>query len=73
MHHYRRYFTNTGTNFKDRHGEFVETVHYTLKKHEERKEFSTKRKSGTDHHLLKSNRSITEFNAMKMASTLRKK
>ena len=32
IHHYRWYFTKTGTNFKDTNGEFVETVHYTLKK-----------------------------------------
>ena len=66
------YFTKTGTNFKDTNGEFVETVHYTLKKHEERKGFSTKRKLGTDHHLRKAHRSISVFNAMKMGSTPQK-
>ena len=62
------YFTKTGKNFKDTNGEFVETVHYTLKKHEEKKGFAVKRKLGTDPHILKAHISISSFDALKMGS-----
>ena len=44
IHHYKFYFETKGKNFKDTNGEFGETLHYTLKKHEQDHGYSVKRK-----------------------------
>ena len=42
IHHYRWYFIKTGKKFKDTNGEFVETVHYTLKNMKNKKDLQYK-------------------------------
>ena len=69
IHHYLWYFEKTGKNFKETNGEFTETVHSSIKKWEQKKNFHVKRRLGSDHHLLRSFQSISSFNAVRMGST----
>jgi hypothetical protein len=73
IHHYKFYFETKGKNFKDTNGEFGETLHYTLKKHEQDHGYSVKRKKGTPHHRGKAFMNISHFNATKMGSPATKK
>ena len=58
---------------KDFDGEFGETLHYTLKKHEQDHGYSVKRKTGTPHHRGKAFQNIIHFKGSKMGSTATKK
>ena len=58
------YFKTTGTNFRNTNGEFLETVHYSLKKHEFEHGYVVKKKQGTPSHLLKSLQSISSYNSL---------
>ena len=69
IHHYAHYFEKMGKIFRDTNCESVETVHSSVKKHEEKKGFVTKRKLGTTHHVKRAHQSISSFNALKMGST----
>ena len=69
VHRYEHHFKNMGENFKETNGESVETVHSSIKKHEEKKGFVNKIKLGTTHHLKRAHQSISSFNALKMGST----
>ena len=62
-----------GTNFKNTNGECGETLHSTLKKHEQNHGYSIKRKKGTPHHLSTAHKSISHINATKMGSPATKK
>ena len=69
IHHYAYYFKIMGKNVKDTNGEFTETLHSTLKKHEVRKGFTVKKKLGTHTHLVKAIQSITSFNSIGIGFT----
>ena len=73
IHHYQFYFEKMGTNFSNTNGEFGETLHSTLEKHEQNHGYSVKRKKGTPHHLGSAHKSISHINAEKMGSPATKK
>ena len=58
-----------GKNFKTKvqltNGEFVETLHSTLRIHEENHGYKTVRKLGTKSHLKKAHDSLVSFNSLK--------
>ena len=67
--HFGWYFENTGTNFRNTNGEFVEAAHYSLKNHEIDHGYVVKKKQGTPHHLLKAFQSLSSFNSMRVGGT----
>ena len=67
--HFGWYFENTGTNFRNTNGEFVEAAHYSLKNHEHDHGYVVKKKQGTPHHLLKALQSLSSFNSMRVGAT----
>ena len=67
--HFEWYFKNTGTNFRNTNGEFLEAVHYSLKRHEVEHGYVVKKKQGTPTYLLKSLQSISSYNSLRIGST----
>ena len=65
LHHYSYYFTNTGKTFKDTNGEFVESLHNSLRLHEESHRMKVVRKLGTPGHMKISQASLASFNVKK--------
>ena len=65
IHHYARYFEETGTNFRDTNGEYTEAIHSSLKIHERNHNFTTKRKLGTPHHRERALQSHTSYNSVR--------
>ena len=65
LHHYEFYFLSTGKTFRDTNGEFVETVHSSLRIHEESHGYKVVKQIGTPEHLKKSQQSITSFNSLR--------
>ena len=63
--HYSYYFTNTGKTFKDTNGEFVESLHNSLRLHEESHRMKVVRKLGTPGHMKISQASLAPFNVKK--------
>ena len=58
-----QYFSMTGITMKDTNGEFVETVHSSLRRYEETHGTKIVRKKGTPQHLLQSQRTLTGYNS----------
>ena len=52
-HHFTQYFELTNSTMKDTNGEFVETLHSSLRIHEEKHGFKIVRKLGTATHFKK--------------------
>ena len=73
IHHYKFNLKKIGEKIKYINGEFGETLHYTLKKHEQAHNYGVKRKKGTPHHLGKAHKSISHINTTKMGSPATKK
>ena len=79
LHHFTQYFELTNSTMKDTNGEFVETLHSSLRIHEEKHGFKIVRKLGTATHLKKSKNSLVSFNSKRAGFspawdlTLRKK
>ena len=79
LHHFTQYFELTNSTMKDTNGEFVETLHSSLRIHEEKHGFKIVRKLGTTTHLKKSKSSLVSFNSKRAGFspawdlTLRKK
>ena len=69
LDHFEWYFKNAGTNFRNTNGEFLEAVHYSLKRHEVEHGYVVKKKQGTPTHLLKSLQSISSYNSMRIGAT----
>ena len=65
LHHYATYFETMGKTFKDTNGEFVESLHNSLRRHEEIHKFKVVNKLGSAGHIKKSLGSISTFNTMK--------
>ena len=65
LHHYEFYFLSTGKTFRDTNGEFVETVHSSLRIHEESHGYKVVKQIGSPGHLKKSQQSITSFNSLR--------
>ena len=63
VHHFVEYFELTGKTMKETNGEFVETLHSSLRKHEETHMYKVVRKMGTPQHVSKSLRSLTSYNS----------
>ena len=53
IHHIPQYFEMTNTTMRDTNGEFVETLHSTLRLHEEHHGFKVVRRFGSNIHLKK--------------------
>ena len=56
------YFETNGVTFKATNGEFVESLHNSLRRHEETKKYV--KKLGSAGHVKKSMGSISTFNTM---------
>ena len=69
LDHFEWYFKNAGTNFRITNGEFLEAVHYSLKRHEVEHGYVVKKKQGTPTHLLKSLQSISSYNSTRTGAT----
>ena len=65
IHHIPQYFQMTNTTMKDTNGEFVETLHSTLRIHEENHGYKIVRRLGTKSHLKKAHESLVSFNSIK--------
>ena len=63
LHHFSQYFALTNTTMRETNGEFVETLHSSLRIHEESHGFKVIRKLGTPSHLQKAKRSLVPFNS----------
>ena len=63
VHHFSEYFELKGETMKFTNGEFVETVHQTLKRHENVHAYTTVRKMGTPKHVERSKNTLTTFNS----------
>ena len=57
LHQFTQYFELTNSTMKDTNGEFVETLHSSLRIHEEKHGFKIVRKLGTATHFKKSKNS----------------
>ena len=64
-HHIQQYFDLTNTTMKDTNGEFVETLHSTLRKHEENHGFKVVRRLGSPSHLKNSLASHVSHNSLR--------
>ena len=79
LHHFSQYFDITNSTMRDTNGEFVETLHSSLRIHEENHGYKVVRKLGTQVHLKKAKNSLTSFNSKRAGFspahdlTLRKK
>ena len=56
---------STGKTFRDTNGEFIETVHSSLRIHEESHGYKVVKQIGSPGHLKKSQQSITSFNSLR--------
>ena len=56
-------FSMTGITMKDTNGEFVETMHSSLRRYEETHGTKIVRKKGTPQHLIQSVRTLTSYNS----------
>ena len=65
IHHFKEFFELTGKTMQDTNGEYVETLHSSLRVHEETHGYKVKRKMGTPIHLNKAKKSITSFNSVR--------
>ena len=63
VHHLEQYISMTGITMKDTKGEFVETVHSSLRRYEETHGTKIVRKKGTPQHLIQSVRTLTGYNS----------
>ena len=61
--HFSQYFELTNKTMRDTNGEFVETLHSSLRIHEESHGYKVVRKLGTPNHLKKAKRSLVSFNS----------
>jgi hypothetical protein len=59
----RKYFALTNKTMRETNGEFVETLHISLRIHEESHGYKLVRKLGTPNHLKKAKRSLVSFNS----------
>ena len=70
LDHYSTYFEITGKTMRHTNGEFPEGAHSTLRKHEERHGFEKVKKGlGSQGHVKKSARSLSQLNSRKIGST----
>ena len=69
LDHYSTYFEITGKTMRHTNGEFPEGAHSTLRKHEERHGFKVKKGLGSQGHVKKSARSLSQLNSRKIGST----
>ena len=63
IHHFKTYFEMTNTTMRVTNGEFVETLHNSLRIHEENHGFKVVRKLGSATHLRKAKQSLVMFNS----------
>ena len=63
IHHFKTYFELTNTSMRDTNVEFVETLHSSLRVHEESHGFKIVRKLGTATHLRRAKQSLVTFNS----------
>ena len=63
IHHFKTYFEMTNTTMRDTNGEFVDTLHSSLRIHEENHGFKVVRKLGSATHLRKAKQSLVMFNS----------
>ena len=63
VHHFSQYFALTNKTMRETNGEFVETLHSSLRIHEESHGYKVVRKLGTPNHLKKAKRSLVSFNS----------
>ena len=68
LDHYLWYFGEMGTNFYDTNGEYVEAVHYSLDRHEDKRKFKVSRNIGTDQHMKKALSSHISYNSLRVES-----
>ena len=69
LDHYSTYFEKAGKTMWHTNGEFPESAHSTLRKHEERHGFKVKKGLGSQGHVKKSARSLSQLNSRKIGST----
>ena len=62
IHHFKEFFELTGITMQDINGEYVETLHSSLRVHEETHGYKVKREMGNPVHLNKAKKSLTSFN-----------
>ena len=69
IHHYSFYFDKTGKTMRYTNGEFTESAHSTLRRHEELHNFKTVKNLVTPVHQSRSHRSLVAYNSKKIGSS----
>ena len=69
LHHYADYFECTGQSLADTNGEFVESAHYSLKKHERNCNYKVVNNLGSLIHKQKYLQSLSTFNVRRAGFT----